>query len=426
MSGFNVSAEYHQLESVRVHLPGYETFAGILDPIPNLFRSDFSLRQGQAEHDTLTETLEREGVDVHYLHDDLAAGGEFRELLDDVEIDLVNVDEGRRDAVGRTIRTQLHDLSPFEKIQIVASNMELTRRGHDADLAKADADLVRDGRRDTTNICFEQPLSNLYFQRDQQFVTPRGPVMSSPAYATRLQEVDLCRRAWEAVGADIVHHTSPDKKIEGGDYIPVGEFALLGVYEEDGDADGGLRTNLETALDLLDKDVFGHDEVALVRAPYDTDARIQREHGASSETGMDIMHLDTWFNIAASDIAVAREPLVENATVEVFVRHGSAYEHVETRTFATYLREKGFTIVPVAFDERAIGTNFLTLDSGTVLAPCYTDDDNGYDADENVTLERMRDAGIDIVPNGQGVPIEELRSGYGGIHCMTTPLNRRA
>jgi arginine deiminase len=417
MSDYSAEAEFDSLDSARVHAPGFETFSGVVDPKPNLFRSDLSIKGGQAEHGRLVEILESEGVDVHHLHEDLDAGGRLDELLStDVEIQIENPSGSSRDLKAE-IRSDLEEISTREKLRLVACNATITRHRHDIDEGEIDGRGFGNERRDGSTILIEEPLSNLYFQRDQQLLTAAGPVMATPAFETRRGEVRICRAAWESIGAPIVEDVPDGLTVEGGDYIPAGDFALLGISATVGGEEKSIRTSAAAAQHLLERDAIGHDEVALVEAPYEADQKQQRKQGSDKESAMEIMHLDTWFNIPMEGVAVAREPLVEETDVHVYHRTADGYEHTTTKNFAAYLESKGYIVIPVEFEERAIATNFLTLDDGVVLAARYADS-------ENRTLDRMRQAGIDIVPDGEGILIDELRSGYGGIHCMVTPLNR--
>lgn len=428
MTDYTVQAEYHDLESVRVHSPGFEAFAGIIDPGPNLFRTNFSIEAAQKEHEAVVKTLEQEGVAVHYLHQDIAGGDRFEELIDNIDIELDSIEEWRQEDVKQKIRSQLRSLTETEKLQLISCHPTIVRHGkRGGEESQTEFRGVTDARADRSSLRFTEPLSNLYFQRDQQIVTAEGPVMGSPAFSTRAGEVDISRAAWEAIGGSIVCDVPPDLRIEGGDYIPCGEFALLGVsavVEEEDKGNKPLRTSTETAQYLLERDAFGHDVVGLVEAPYEVDQIRHREHGQDTETAMEIMHLDTWFNVAADGVAVAREKLVDGTTVHVYAADHSGYIKKREENFGEFLRSQGYTIVPVKYEERAIATNFLTLNDGKVFAACFADGNGRPDSDRNVTIERMKDAGIEIVPNGEGLPISALRSGYGGIHCMTTPLNR--
>ncbi len=75
-------------------------------------------------------------------------------------------------------------------------------------------------------------------------------------------------------------------------------------------------------------------------------------------------------------------------------------------------------------EELPEGANFLTLDDGKVLA-IYNSDENGdYDSEINQTIEEMKEHGVEVVPDGVGMDLENLTTGYGVAHCMTTPINR--
>jgi arginine deiminase len=425
MSSYTTKAEYHQLESVRVHPPGFEVFAGIVDPEPNLFRSDFSIEAAQKQHEAVVSVLKEEGIDTHYLHEDLAGSDRLEALVDTINIDLDDVEEGRRERIRREIRSRLQSLSPNEKLQLVACNATVVRHGQkNTEQTRLDGRNIKKDRNDRTSLEFSEPLANLYFQRDQQIVTAKGPVIGSPAYSTREGELPIARAAWEEIGASIVCDVPSELQLEGGDYIPCGDFALLGVSAIVDGENKPLRTSTEAAEYLLERDVFDHDVIGLVNAPVKEDKQSHRDHGQQTETGMEIMHLDTWFNIAAEGIAVARKRLVEGTTVNLYVSDESGYTKQDELNFGDFLRSRGYSIVPVEYEERAIATNFLTLDDGKVFAPCFADENGEPDRSRNKTIGRMQDAGIEVVPNGEGLPIPALRSGYGGIHCMTTPLNR--
>jgi len=416
MTDFSVEAEFDTLDSVRVHTPGFETFAGIVDPKPNLFRSDFSLEEAQNEHVKVVEILESEGIDVHYLHEDLSVDGRIDDLLADIDIQVEN-GSNSPEQIESELRSGIENLASREKIQLIACNATVTRHRRGRDSEQSDNLGLGSERLDQSSIAIEEPLSNLYFQRDQQLVTAKGPVMAAPSFPIRSGEVHICRDAWKSIGATIVEEVPKNLQIEGGDYIPAGDFALLGVSAAVGGKEKTLRTSTAAARHLLECDAFGHDEVALVEAPYEADQEQQSKWGSDKEPAMEIMHLDTWFNIPMEGIAVAREPLVEGTSVQIYHKNGEEYELTEIRNFAGYLEDKGYSIIPVEFEERAIATNFLTIDDGLVLPARYSDR-------ENKTLDRMKKAGIEIIPNGEGIPIDELRSGYGGIHCMSTPLHR--
>jgi len=436
-----VEAEWEPLAAVRVHEPGFETLAGVVDPLPNLFRRGFSLDAARREHERLVAALSAAGVTVRTLTDELATAGRLAGLVDrTVTVDTDGLRGGRRETAERQLRETLRELPARQQLQLVAAGARVTRLGasptddgvgdESDDTAAAAAGpsavdttgLAGDldpGRLETSRLVFDEPASNLYFQRDQQITTPRGHVLCAAATDTRRREREIVARA-----VDPVHRVSAGP-LEGGDYLPAGEFGLFGVSADRPDGERLVRTSRAAARELLAADAVGHPEVGLVRAPLAADRRSRARHaGGDREAGMEIMHLDTWLNLAGHDLAVGRQPLVKAATVEVFLRDGDDYRHDRDCSLADYLDHHGFDLVAVPHEERAVGTNFLTLSDRTVLPIYYPDDDGAFDPEQNETIRRLRDAGVEIVPDGTGLPMEALRSGYGGVHCMTAPLAR--
>ncbi len=401
-----VEAEWEPLAAVRVHEPGFETLAGVVDPLPNLFRRGFSLDAARREHERLVAALSAAGVTVRRVSGD------------------------RRETAERQLREALRELPARQQLQLVTAGARVTRLGASpaddgdeaGDTAADTTGLAGDldpGRLETSRLVFDEPASNLYFQRDQQITTPQGHVLCAAATDTRRREREIVAQA-----VDPVHRVSAGP-LEGGDYLPAGEFGLFGVSADRPDGERLVRTSRAAARELLAADAVGHPEVGLVRAPLAADRRSRAQHaGGDREAGMEIMHLDTWLNLAGHDLAVGRRPLVEAATVEVFLRDGDGYRHDRDCSLADYLDHHGFDLVAVPHEERAVGTNFLTLSDRTVLPIYYPDDDGAFDPEQNETIRRLRDAGVEVVPDGTGLPMEALRSGYGGVHCMTAPLAR--
>lgn len=464
-------AEWDPLQAVRVHLPGIETFVGTLDPEPNLFLEEFSLVEAQHEHLRLVDALEA-GLDaddpVHYLHDDLAASDGLMEglLSSRVRFDLDELDEDDRVEQRDALWSRLHRLDPHTQLQAIASNAEVVR--HRGERGEQDPVGSNPNRWDTTSVRLTQPLTNLYFQRDTQFVTQKGVVLCHMTEPTRKPEVDIARTAWEALDGlydvDIVADTSrmenhdvsehvPERDdiqstsvtVEGGDFLPAGEFSLLGVsakiregaaypaYDVDED-DTELvhRTTYAAGHRLLLEDAFGAPEVGLVRAPFEA----ARDRGTETELDMDIMHLDTWFNFVDDDLAVAHRELLDGTQVDIYRATGDEREpYVLDRpdvNFGEYIRDQGFEVVDTvelvdpghenaAAALKAI-TNFLTLGPRKILPVRFDADEEGVMARFVETMRTEYD--VEIVPEGEGCTIENLRAGYGAVHCMTTPIRR--
>lgn len=466
-----VHAEWDPLQAVRLHRPGLETYIGTLDPDPNLFLDQFSLLEAQNEHDSLVGDLRSSlgsEESVHYLHEDIDSKEVMDVLLSSrVDFDLSDVNEETRLRQQDSLWSRMHGLDSHSQLQAIATNATVKRNTPD-DFDADEFNGSNPARELTTSVRLNEPVSNLYFQRDSQFVSQAGVVLCSMRKNTRQPEIEIARAAWEALDGefdvDIVadmsrvqeHNVSeyvPERDdiqsnevfVEGGDYMPAGDFSLLGVsadvsdgtYPEydvgEDDTELVLRTSYAAGHRLLMEDAFGAPEVGLVRAPY----QAARERTGIGEVDMDIMHLDTWFNFVDDDLVVAHKELVENTEVDIYERTGDEERPYElTRpnvNFGDYIQdERGFEVVDAVelvdheHEEadaalKAI-TNFLTLGPRRILPVRFEKSED--DVMTRFIQTMKEDYDVEIVPDGEGRKIKNLRGGYGAIHCMTTPIRR--
>ncbi|GAA0518145.1 arginine deiminase [Halorubrum aquaticum] len=403
-----VEAEYDTLRAVRVHEPGIEAAIGAMDPGPNHFARPFSVREAKREHRRMVEVLENAGVEVRHIHEDLADGDLLEEFLEAaIEVDEAGASPSSREELAGNLR----DASAYERLQAVLLGPTVGRTGG------SDDDSGDAGSLDTS-VRVDRAITNLYFQRDCQLVGDRGPILPRLGTVTRRREQPLIEAAWRARGAEFAHRTSATETLEGGDFLPLGDFALVGVSALEEGEETVFRTTYDGGLELLEAGAVGYDEVGLVRPPLAADERLAAEHGTSSR----LLHLDGWLNVAAEGLAVAREPLIEAATVEVFERAGEGYERRGEETVAGLLDRHGYETIDAPYPERW-ATNFLTVSDGVVL-PIYETDDGTYDPEENRTIERLKAEGVEVLPDGEGLDPDQLTNGGGGIHCMTSPIRR--
>lgn len=384
-------AEFDRLTAVRVHEPGLEVWGGALDPASNYFEEPVAPDQARRQHRRYVEVLEDNGVTVHTVAGDLDAAG----VLDDL------VREYTRIEADVDVDAALATLDPGEKLQLV--------------LARARLEPERDA---PASLHVERPISNLYFQRDTTILGDRGPIVCNMYSPVRRPEVPLVEAAWEGIGADVVHRAT-DGPIEGGEFIPAGEFALLGVS---GVVDGDevvVRTSYDAGYDLLDSGALGYDEVGLVRAPIETERRLREEHDGPSR----MMHLLGWFNVAAEGLAVTFPEMARAATVEVFERRADGYEPAGSTSLLAYLESKDYDVVAADWGERW-PTNFVAIDDGVVIALYDPDEDGRYRPENNPTIEALKARGVTVLPDKTGLPTGPLTRGAGGLHCMTTPVSR--
>ncbi|UWG46968.1 Arginine deiminase [Halanaeroarchaeum sp. HSR-CO] len=388
---FSASAEFDRLQSVRVHEPGLEIWSGAIDPASHLFESPVAPDQARRQHRRYVDVLAANGVTVHTLAGDLAAA----DALDDLVAEYATVESAVD--LGATLAT----LDPHEKLQLA--------------LARA---RIGPGDAAPASLHVERPISNIFFQRDTTILGDRGPILCTMRSPVRQPEVSIVDRAWEGIGADVVHRASTGP-IEGGEFLPLGEFALLGVSGVVDGEEHVIRTSYAAGRALLDAGAVGYDEVGLVRAPIEADRALAAEHDAPSR----LMHLLGWVNVAAEGLAVTFPTLARAADVDVFGRTEGGYERRETVSLATYLDRKGYDVIAASHPERW-PTNFVAIDDGVVV-PLYEPDESGdYRPENNPTIEAMKERGVTIVPDGVGLPTGPLTNGAGGLHCMTTPVNR--
>jgi arginine deiminase len=391
MSDHSVRAEYDRLNAVRVRTPGLELYGGGVDPEPNLFEAPVAPEAARREHERLVDVLESTHVEVHHLADDLEAAGALPALLRE-HVTLPD---------GVAVEDLRAALSPREQLGYA--------------LARARVERTPDA---ASSLHVEEPISNVFFQRDTTLVGDRGPVLCEMYEPVRRPEVPIVRRAWEGVGADVAHEMRGEP-IEGGEFMPVGEFALLGVSADVDGEEEVIRTSYDAGRDLMDAGAVGYEEVGLVRAPLEADRRLRERHDAGSR----VMHLLGWLNVAAEGLAVVDEDLARHAEVDVYARRGDGYELDRSLTTLEYLDERGYDTVDVSWSERW-PTNFLAVDDGVVV-PLYEPDEEGdYRPELNPTVEALKERGVTVLPDGEGLPRAQLTNGAGGIHCMTCPLSR--
>jgi arginine deiminase len=201
--------------------------------------------------------------------------------------------------------------------------------------------------------------------------------------------------------------------------MPLGEFALLGVSAVVDGEEVVIRTSYDAGRSLLEAEAIGYDEFGLVRAPLAKERSIRQGHGGESR----MMHLLGWFNVAADGLAVAFEELADAATVDVYERRPDGYAKTRSPTLLEYLHEKDYDVIGADWSERW-PTNFVAVDDGTIVA-LYEPDENGdYRPENNPTIEALKDRGVEVLPDGEGLPTGALTNGAGGFHCMTTPVSR--
>jgi arginine deiminase len=216
----------------------------------------------------------------------------------------------------------------------------------------------------------------------------------------RAPETKIIKTCYEHLGLKPILQISGEGRLEGGDYIPAGTVSFIGC---------GMRTNEAAIKYMLEKDAFGHDTVVVVK-----DHKFWQMQ----------MHLDTHFNIIDKDLCTmvssrlyAEPGTKEYNTCDIWARKPGTLPYTkikEDQPFVKYIQERGFTIIPIDYDdEMHYANNFLTIAPRHIMAV----------AGQSETLQqRFRDAGVTV----EWVPLESLIDGFGAAHCMTQVLQREA
>jgi arginine deiminase len=426
-----VNAEWDRLRTVVLHRPGIEMFLGLLEPYTSLYERAFSRYRARIEHSRLADTLHDEfGVKVRYLKEEILAAADNRP---EIRMNLVNA---AREAISfsggeKEIRLAWRD---FEK------NKDILDAGHFFNILLLNPviDLhSRQGARDIQlQVTERQPLSNLFYMRDQQVVAKKGVVLSRMAKPQRQREPLLTEFFWKTTGTPVISRVSEPGTFEGGDFFPMKDFALIGT---------GDRTNDSGALQVMHG--LGFDEIGVVSQP---------SHPlipGSRPDPMINMHLDTYFNVASPGVVAGPVVLMKEAVVQVFFREGSDFIPAPEKTdLFTFIKEKGFSIIDITtLEQMAYAPNFLCIRDGVILAvevdrvvrdvlkalKAKAELDPGrYGALLSQAERDYRDLksegqffphkkeiyqhGIDAYP----LILENLTGGYGAARCMSCPMKR--
>jgi arginine deiminase len=427
------SAEWEPLRKVVIHRPGIEMFLGLLEPYASLYERAFSRFEARQEHERLEHVLKHEfKLDVLRLKETILGEAdrhpEVRQRLVKMAYETMNfqgpsgeVDEAKKEFERNSSAL---DSAHFFNILLLHPLIEIgpekgTRGIH-------------------LHIAEREPLSNLYFMRDQQAVTDKGIFLSRMSKPQRRREPVITRFLWDLLGVNVAHTTTEPGTIEGGEFIPMKDFALVGI---------GDRTN-RSGVDQMLHSGLGFDEVGVVHQP---------NHplipGEKPDPMID-MHLDTYFNVASSSVVIGSDELLKRARVEIYNRksEGNYEKQKEETVLHDYIRSKGFNIINITtLEQMSYASNFLCVKDGYIVAAEV--ERIVKDVLKNLESTAMRDParygklfdqarkdyehlkaeggffphkkdiyehGIDAYP----LVIKNLTGGYGGAHCMTCALKR--
>lgn len=429
-----IKAEWDPLKKIVVHKPGIEMFLGLLEPYGSLYERAFSRDGARYEHDILVTTLEKEfDIEVLRLKDAIVEGAKknprIRQKLIDKARESIEYsgDKNYTEQARKEfeLNCKYYDTLHFFYILLTHPLIEVNQSAGSRNIS---LDIVQ-----------RQPLANLYFMRDQQFVTDKGIILSRMAKPSRRRETEVTKFLWEEVlGLPILHEMTDPAIIEGGEFLPMGDFALVGV---------GDRTN-QAAIDQLLKLPLDYKEIGVVHQP------LHPLIPSSEPNPMINMHLDTYFNVAASNVAVGSELLLKQAKVDLYHNEGEGIfvKDPQEKTLHEYMLDKGFEIINITtLEQMSYASNFLCIKDREILAVDVepitskvlrnlkeakhknpTKYSALYEQAERDYNHLIKDG--EFFPHKKAMYRSEIKSrplnlrnltgGYGAAHCMTCALNR--
>jgi arginine deiminase len=429
-----IRAEWDKLRTVAIHRPGMEMFFGLLEPYAAPYERAFSQNAAIREHERLEYILKHEfRINVIRMRNAIVEAAERNSEIHDQLVkaayDIISVtgDKAAVKLAWKELEKNKETLDPDHFLSILLLNPEIEVENN-----KGNSMIYLD-------IAEKQPLSNIYFMRDQQAVTDKGIFLSRMNKPRRRRETFITQLLWNILGGEIIHRVTDPGTFEGGDFIPMKDFALVGV---------GDRTN-ESGVDQLLNHGIGFDEIGVVHQP--NNPLIPRNETDS----MTNMHLDTYFNIASSGVAIGQKALLKTAQVDIYNRLGpGAYEkEKESTDLLSYINGWGFDVIDITtLEQLSYASNFLTIRDGKVLVVDVSNNakdvlfnlqtkaqaephrysalleqankDYKFLKNESEFFPHKREMyqhGIDAYP----MVLKNLTGGYGAAHCMTAALERR-
>ena len=421
-----IRAEWDTLHSVAIHRSGMEMFFGLLEP--------YASQNGAIhEHEQLEHILKHEfHINVYQMRNQIVKAAERNQELQDILVkaarETLNVSKNKDEVTFVT--------KEFEK------KVNILDSGHYFDILLLSPHIESEDeggkRTHHLKITEQQSLSNILCLRDQQAVTDKGIFLSRMSKPQRRREPAITKILWDVLGCDVIHTVKEPGTFEGGDFIPLKDFALVGV---------GGSTN-QSGIEQLLKYGLGFDEVGVVHQPNHPLVPID-----TIDPMLD-MHLDTYFNIASRSVAVGLKPLLQEAMVDIYTRTGPGeYEKEDERVdLLSYITGWGFDVVGITtLEQLSYASNFLTVRDGTILSVEVESDtkdvlgnlqkkakeeperygallsqaekDYEFLKGESEFFPYKREIfqhGIDAYP----LSFKNLTASYGAAHCLTAVLER--
>ena len=400
--GIHNYSEIGKLKKVLLHRIGSEVDGLVPDNFERLLFDDIPyLKVAQQEHDRFAETLRENGAEVVFYTDETAKAlcnkAVKEKFVDDV---LAEVNFTSRD-VRYAVSSYLKDMEPLPLVEKVIAGV----RKHDIVdyVPKTLAEKI-----DAAYPFYMDPMSNMYFTRDQGACVGNGVSIHHMSTATRRRESLLLKYICEynkdfaPEGTETWYRYDGPYSLEGGDVLVLSDkIVALGLSERT-TAEGIetfarnllMRSDFRKVLvfNIPKKRTFMHLDTVFTMVDYDKFTIHSEIEGPLQ-----------WFELTLGvngDIKVSSmtEDLSEVLAKELGL---SAVD---------LIRCGGDDAVAAQREQWNDGSNTLCIAPGTVIT---------YERNY-VTNELLDKNGIEVLT----VPSSELSRGRGGPRCMSCPVSR--
>lgn len=381
------AAEYQYATMALVHTPGDELFEAIIHPQAALFADYFDVDAAAAEHEKFISVMRANNIKVYNLRDVLmkTPREQLKPLVMQSLIYKPENDEYRNEVVDKMSQKDMVDCILLRPRVEWSENEYYT--GVEA-------------------TYHTQPLSNIYYMRDQCIFTPKGLIfgrMNERARANELPVLDLCYRQ---LGVKPLYTIQDEGAfLEGGDYMPFLTMSIFGCSQ---------LTNQTAINELMRNDLIGHDRVVVV-------------YFDSNEDNSEI-YLDQIINIIDKDLVTISQRHVDAKRGDkdflkcnVYLRKAIPNEETglyqleeEGADFCEYLKSQRETlkIIPVPDEDMAnSANNYLTIAPRHIIAMQGMSNDFA----EAIQKEKV------VI---EWVSVDNIRRGNGALHGMTQVFQR--
>jgi len=230
----------------------------------------------------------------------------------------------------------------------------------------------------------DKELGNIIFTRDPIICTPKGVIVGRFKEEIRRKETDIIIAVLKRLKIPILYTVNnEDSYIEGGDYIPAGSHSFIAI---------GIRTNMNGVQELMNKNLFGTDYVAVIKYPVDGN--------------MHTIHLDCYMGIVNKKYAILWDVVTKFLVVDEYKSNKLVRKDIP---IDIYLVSLGYEIILVPSEwQSKYSCNLLDIGNNKILTQ------------DHYITHILKQKGLSPIY----ITYNEIHKMYGGIRCTTQVISR--